>query len=153
MDGRRFGFCLRATTSTQRALRLIGRRQRADGTVSVPTAERVVGRNICMYWHKVWFVPEPTREGLDGLASLGETKIFLRSQFTERQDFPPQTMGSGGRPGVEVGYCWLSLRWVSWCRAVAVAAVAMGRAHLFWRSLDFLAVREADRLHEIKCVM
>ena len=47
-------------------------------------------------------------DGLDGLASLGETKIFLRSQATEQQDFPPRTMGSEGRPSVDVDY-WLSV--------------------------------------------
>ena len=107
--------------------------------LQVPSAERVVGRNI-MYWHKVWFVPEPTREGLDGLASLGETKIFLRSQATEQQDFPPRTMVSGGRPSVDVDYGCLC--WVSWCRAVSGSGGAI-------LALDcFLAVREADRRNQ-----
>ena len=57
---------------------------------------RVVAINV--YWRAraVCFVPEPTRHVLDGLASLGEKKMFLRSQVTERQEFS-QTIASEGR--------------------------------------------------------
>ena len=56
---------------------------------------RVVAINA--YWRAraVCFVPEPTRHVLD-LASLGEKKMFLRSQVTERQEFS-QTIASEGR--------------------------------------------------------
>ena len=61
-----------------------------------------------LYWRKVWFVPEPTRL-TDWMVSLhlGKKIDISTARPRKRQDFPPRTMVSGGRPGVEVDYCWL----------------------------------------------